>query len=112
MRREFTKKTKLLAWTRCHGRCEGCGIKLGIGKHEFHHDKECTFGGDADLCNCVVLCLGCHRSITSSQAKVVAKSNMQRDKHLGIRHKPKGRPMAGTRASGLRKRMDGSVEHR
>ncbi len=111
-RREFTKATKLKAWLRCNGLCEGCGIKLGIGKHEFHHDKECTFGGDADLGNCVVLCLVCHRSITSGQAKVVAKSNMQRNKHIGIRRKPKGRPMPGTKASGLRKKMDGSVERR
>ena len=110
-RKEFTKATKLMAWTRCGGRCESCDAKLGVGKHEFHHDKECTFGGDNGLGNCVVLCLSCHGMVTSGQATVIAKSNRQRNKNIGIK-KAGGRPMPGSKASGLRKRMDGRVERR
>lgn len=33
------------------------------------------------------------------------------EKNLGIR-RPKGRPMPGSRASGIKKKMDGSVERR
>ncbi len=110
-RKEFTKATKLKAWTRCGGRCEMCDHKLGVGKHEFHHNKEDTFGGNNDLGNCAVLCLVCHKEVTGKQAAVIAKSNRQRNKSLGIRAKG-GRPLPGTKASGLRKRMDGTVERR
>ena len=110
-RREFTKATKLMAWTRCGGKCESCGIKLGVGKHEFHHNDGCTFGGGNESRNCVVLCVGCHRNITSAQAPVIAKSNRQRNKHIGIK-KADGRPMPGSKASGLKKKMDGTVVRR
>ncbi len=110
-RKEFTNATRLKAYLRAGGYCQWCSAKLGVGKHEFHHDKECTFGGDSNLSNCIVLCISCHREVTGKQAAVVAKSNRQRNKDLGIKAKG-GRPMPGTKASGLRKRMDGTVEKR
>lgn len=46
-----------------------------------------------------------------SKADVAEKSKVYRVKkrHYGLK-KPKGRPLPGTRASGIRKRMDGTVE--
>lgn len=51
-----------------------------------------------------------HREKT--KADVAEKSTVyrKRAKHLGLR--PKGRPMPGSKASGIRKRMDGTVERR
>ncbi len=110
-RREFSKSVRLAAWNRCQGRCESCTGKLYPGRIEYHHDKEDTFGGEPTLENAVVLCTACHSNITGKQAKVIAKSNRVRNKFLGIKTK-KGRPIPGSRASGLRKKMDGTVERR
>lgn len=110
-RREFTKAVKLLAWNRCNGYCEGCTGKLYPTKYEFHHTKEDTFGGEPILENCTVLCTACHANITGKQAKVIAKSNRVRNKFLGIKTR-KSRPIPGSRASGLRKKLDGTVEKR
>lgn len=85
MRAEFNKATQLVAWNRAQGRCEKCTAKLFPGNIEYHHDKECTFGGGAEATNCIVLCRACHRLITNVRAAVIAKSNRQRAGNVGIR---------------------------
>jgi len=100
-RKEFSKATKAKAWLRAGGRCEECDVKLFERNVEYHHDLECTFAGSfsgdvADVGNCVVLCRACHRSITRRRRSVIAKSNRQRDKHLGL----------GKRRSGFRTNRD------
>lgn len=84
-RAEFTKATKTEAFYRCGGKCQSCGTILAYGNIEFHHDKECAFGGSNHLRNCVVLCRNCHCAITNHRLPVIAKSNRQRAKHLGLR---------------------------
>jgi hypothetical protein len=109
-RREFPKSVKLAAWQRCGGACEACGSRLFSGKFIYDHDKPDTFGGEPSLGNCVVRCTACDKKKTYGQdIPNIAKSNRQREKHLGLR-KAKGRPMPGTKASGIRKRMSGRVE--
>ena len=110
-REEFSKRVKLSAWERSGGRCQVCSAKLFPGNIEYHHSQECTFGGDATEENCVVVCRSCHSAITQKQAAVIAKSNRVRNRHLGIK-KHTSHPILGSRASGLRKRMDGTVERR
>ena len=75
---------------------------------EFHHDKEATFGGDNSLENCLAVCIGCHRLVTAKRAPVIAKNNRQRDKNMGIR-KRQSRPMAGSRQSKWKRKLDGTV---
>jgi 5-methylcytosine-specific restriction endonuclease McrA len=109
-RKEFNRYTKLLAFYRAEGKCQKCGIKLAAGNIQFHHDKECTFGGLPELDNCVVLCVNCHSKITGKRAAVIAKSNRQRAKHIGIK---KARPSFATNRSGpFKKKIDGTVERR
>jgi len=103
MRHEFSKATKLAAWEHAQGRCEQCTAELFSGNVEYHHAKECTYGGNADLGNCICLCRGCHRLHTGERASVIAKSNRVRNRHIGIK-----RPV------GFRgwRRFDGSVVRR
>lgn len=108
-RQEFTKATKRDAFERAAGHCEVCGAKLFPGQFEYDHAIECALGGDNDLTNCIVKCKTCHRAKTSERAPVLAKAKRQADKHTNVK-KRTGRPLAGTRASGIRKRMDGTVE--
>lgn len=116
-RLEFSKKTKRLAWERADGRCEmawggeRCNAKLFSGNTEYDHILECARGGANDLGNCVVSCAPCHRLKTKKNRPAVDKTRRQSDMAKGIRTRErKGRPLPGTRASGIRKRMDGTVE--
>lgn len=91
MRREFSKKTKLEAWTRSGGNCEACKLPIK-GRPEYDHVLPCGLSGDNSLENCAVLCVQCHSSKThgkdGDRAKM-SKADRVRLKHLGI-IRPKG----------------------
>jgi 5-methylcytosine-specific restriction enzyme A len=111
MRAEFTKATKLDAWTRANGHCEQCTAKLFPGNIEYHHDKECAYGGTNSVDNCILLCRACHGSITRRRMTDIAKSNRVRAAHLGIK-RGSGRPLPGSKASGWKRKMSGTWERR
>jgi hypothetical protein len=52
----------------------------------------------------------CHKVKTASDVSEIAKGKRMRERNLGI--KRSARPMPGSRASGLKRKMDGSVERR
>lgn len=123
-RREFTAKQKLAMWERAKGRCEECGRKI-VGKLNPEYDHS-TPDAVADKSNPLTiadgrcLCSECHDIKTFQQAwgpasrgdvSEIAKTDRIIKKSAGVK-KRKGRPMPGTKASGLRKRMDGTVERR
>ena len=116
-RTEFTKATQRSAWGRSDGRCEyvdedgsRCPIMLGDGNVHYDHDIPDRIGGDNSLDNCRALCLPHHKMKTRDvDIPRIVKTRRQEDKARGIK-KPKGRPLPGTKASGLRKRMNGDVE--
>jgi len=112
-RREFAQKTKLAAWERSGGRCECCGkvIRLGNGP-EYHHRLEAYFDGSAELENCQVVCIRpCHQTLTADAQPAFKKARRIQKKVANAKPK-QSRPMPGTKRSGLRKRMDGTVERR
>jgi 5-methylcytosine-specific restriction enzyme A len=110
MRQEFTRKIKVAAWQRANGRCECCGRKLYPGDTHFDHANPDQLGGEPILENCSVLCRSCHQIKTfTKDIPAIAKSNRVRDRHAGIKPR-RSRPIPGTRASGIRKRMSGAVE--
>lgn len=110
-RAEFTKDTKAKAFLRSNGHCEcGCGQKI-LGKPEYDHIVSAALGGDNSLENCRVMDPKHHKARSSKENPQIAKSQRIFEKRAGLR-KPKGRPLAGTKQSGLRKRMDGTVERR
>lgn len=53
-----------------------------------------------------------HRAKTKADVREKSETATVRKKHLGIKTKAKGRPMAGTVASGLRHKMNGTWERR
>lgn len=110
MRREFSPKVKRAAFERAKGHCEDCGQKLFPGNIEYDHAREDFFEGEPTLDNCVVLCRGCHRVKTAAMRPIVDKTRRQAAKNAGI--KAKSSPLPGSKASGWRKRMDGTVERR
>ena len=120
-RREFAKPTKRAALKRSGKLCEAtgplygleegqrCNVSLADGVEFDHIDLDAN-SKDNSLENCAAVCPACHRFKTANHdIPKAAKTLRQQDKNLGIR-KPKGRPLPGTRASGIRKRMNGTVE--
>ena len=91
MRAEFSKRTCVAAWRRCHDgqglpRCEGCGQAFQGRRPEYDHKKMCELGGDNSLNNCQVLCPKCHRAKTIAEdMPMIWKSNAVRDKRAGLR---------------------------
>lgn len=110
-RTEFPKSVRFSAIKRCKGFCEGCNAVLRAAQFDFDHDLPAEFGGEATLENCKVLCKTCHRTKTSkTDIPAIAKSNRVRNRHLGIRKS--SRPMPGSRASGWKRKLNGTVERR
>jgi len=111
-RAEFSKLTKAQAAQRANGRCEcGCGLKIQ-GIPHYDHIIPAAIGGEATLENCAVLDPKCHRLKTlSKDVPEITRTKRLEENRLGLRTK-RGRPMPGSRASGLKKKMDGTVERR
>jgi 5-methylcytosine-specific restriction enzyme A len=109
MRREFPTKVKVAAFERCGGRCEGCGSHLSPGKFAYDHALPDWLGGEPVLSNVQVLCSPCHSQKTHGEDRPrIQKAKNQRAKHLGA--KTTARPIPGSKASGIRRRMNGTVE--
>lgn len=122
-RREFSDRVRRDRWDharqdpngdRSTSNCEGagCGVLLtaGAGKHHFDHHMPDGLAGPPTFENCRVLCTKCHAAKTARDKAMMDKADAQRARYLGGKKKPKGRPLPGTKASGIRRRMNGDVE--
>lgn len=127
-RREFSAATRRAAWERAGGCCEGlvmshelfnkrsgfpkmvrCNAPLDHGNFHYDHRDPDWFSKDNELENCQLLCRVCHEVKTAWDKRDIAKSKRIQDKLIKART-PRGRPMPGTKRSGIRKRMSGKVE--
>lgn len=114
MRTEFSKAVKRDAFFRANGKCEGvsCGAFLSVGKFHYDHEIPDQLGGEATLENCKVLCFACHKvKTTKHDVPNIAKAKRRELNHLGIKS-TSSRPMPGTKASGIKKYMDGRIARR
>lgn len=126
-RKEFPARVKAAALKRCMDtagvpHCEGkvdrggaqpepCAMPMRAGNLFFDHDKADGLGGEPTLEKCRVLCGACHDAKTFGHDNpIMQKADRIRKKHYGIKRSSK--PLPGTKRSGLRKRMDGTVERR
>jgi len=122
-RNEFRVQTRRDAWDRAAGMCEAsgpiyglpsgvrCTNDLNLGVQYDHVDPDAQ-SKDASLENCAAVCPKCHKWKSAHRdAPLIAKTNHQQDMLRGIK-KRKGQPMAGSRDSGWKKKMDGSVVRR
>jgi 5-methylcytosine-specific restriction endonuclease McrA len=101
-------RVRLRVWERGIGHCEECGRKIMAGETwELDHRQPLILGGEHHEFNLRVICLWCHRSKTRTEMAIKSVSYRIRAKHASIRRK--GRPMPGSKGSGIRRRMDGST---
>ncbi len=105
-------RVKLRIFEREQRKCQICGgdIRPGDGV-DYHHVPALADGGEHRESRIFPVHRKCHRLTTAKEALERAETRTTIKKHYGIA-KPKGRPMAGTRASGLRKKFNGTVERR
>jgi 5-methylcytosine-specific restriction protein A len=130
MRHEFSRQTKREALRRAgagevgNALCEAVGARYGLDpgqrcnaplNHGVEFDHYPVPAGEKDsdvLDNCVACCKTCHKHKTRTyDIPMQAKDKRIRDRHQGIRQRSSA-PMPGSKASGLRKRMNGAVERR
>lgn len=122
-RKEFPKSVKREALLRADGLCEGtgplyglpegvrCNLNLSYGVH-FDHVVADGLGGKNDLENCIATCPKCNLfKAYKFDTPRIAEMKRQRDRNQGIKRR-KGPPMPGSRASGFKRKMDGSIERR
>lgn len=120
---EFSKATKQAAKDRSGGVCEAeghlyghhqgvrCGEDMTVKGYRYDHVNPVEQSQDANLSNCLAVCPDCHLFKTRTRdIPMLAKGKRIAEKRAGLR--PTSRPMPGSKASGLRKRMDGTVERR
>ncbi len=107
-RRSISKKRRAQICLAQDGKCFVCGDPLKVGKFEIDHRQALVHGGDDADDNLAALCTNCHTAKT--RADVQANAKVQRLIYGGRTRK--GPPMQGSRASGLKKHMDGSVSRR
>ncbi len=107
------KRVKTRIYVRADGKCAICGRQTGSKlRHAFDHIVALINGGENRESNLQLLCVSpCHSEKTKKDVAQKSKDYRVRAKHLGITS-VKRNPMPGSRASGLRKRMNGTVERR
>ena len=89
--------------------CAECGKPLVPGHYEFDHIQALEHDGDNASDNWQALCTSpCHRAKTRLDHQARAK----RDRLAVGGRQRKGPPVPGSRDSGIRRRMDGTVERR
>lgn len=123
-RLNFTDTTKRQAFARSGGICEchrvpelmrllrgqPCGVRLITGHIEYDHIIADAIRPDNSLENCAALTKTCHALKTPRDRKVIAKSNHQRDRHLGI-HSTRN-PLPGGRDDARKRTMSRGVVDR
>lgn len=94
------------------GVCHLCGEKIDGTRErwELEHVVPWALTRDDSDDNCRPAHARCHRMKTPGDQAGIAKAERTRLKHVGA--KRSAQPMAGSRASGWRCRMDGTVERR
>jgi 5-methylcytosine-specific restriction endonuclease McrA len=103
------QRVRLRVWERCEGRCGECGRKIGPSDSWIiEHLLAIINGGQNRENNLGVTCGWCKPDKDRKDVAVKVKSARVRAKHAGVK-KTSGRPMPGTKASGLKKAFDGRV---
>lgn len=112
-RTEFSPSVKNEIFHRSEGKCEECGVPLKDHEGEYDHtipdyfrqnDPNVTYTAEDGK----RLCNGCHKEKTGSDQGDIAKTRRVKNKHRGTNRKTKN-PMSGSKASGIRKKMDGTI---
>jgi 5-methylcytosine-specific restriction enzyme A len=110
LRKEFTRRTKKLAFQQANGKCDECGMQLQPGRIAYDHVRPDGLNGDTGLDNCAVLCTPCHKQKTRSDVGRIAKAKRQHAGHIGA--KQSRNPLPGGKQSQWKRKLTGEVVRR
>lgn len=103
-------RVRLRVFEREQGRCHRCGRKIGpADKWILEHLTALINGGKNSEDNLGCTCEWCLPLKNADDMAIKSKGYAVRLRAAGIKT-TKGRPLAGTKASGIRRRMNGKVE--
>jgi 5-methylcytosine-specific restriction endonuclease McrA len=110
-RAKLSPKKRLKLFLEHSGRCCLCGGVISIGQpYIVEHILPLFLGGTNDWENLAPAHERCATTKTQKEAKERAKGRRIAEKHYGSRQSK--RPMAGSKASKYRRKMDGTVVRR
>lgn len=114
-RQQLTDQQRARLFLERNGRCHRCTRKIMRGEKWYdEHVASLGNGGTNAWGNRDLTCVNCFKPKNAEDAKKQAKGRSVAT--AGIippsQRQRRGRPMMGSRASGWRKRMDGTVERR
>jgi|KBSMisStandDraft_5_1062788.scaffolds.fasta_scaffold1149390_1 hypothetical protein len=111
-RKSLSRLQRTKIFDAAHGICCLCGVPIRAGRGEVwvEHLKPLWLGGADDASNWGPAHRLCAIDKTAGEAPQKAKGDRARANYLGIRKRSRGRPLPGTRASGIRIRMNGNIE--
>lgn len=106
-------RVRLRVFERNGGICQcGCEMVIFAGdKWETDHTVAIINGGENRESNLRTLLVAHHKAKTAADVAEKAKIFRKRASHLGIKRR-KGPPMPGSKASGVKRKMDGTVVRR
>lgn len=101
-------RVKVRIFDKYNGKCAHCGRSIhGRLLACFDHIKALIKGGSNTESNIQLLCSECHAGKTRQDTHEKSVVYRKRIRHLGF--KPKRRLIPGSKGSGFRKKMDGTV---
>jgi 5-methylcytosine-specific restriction endonuclease McrA len=105
-------RVKLRVFERYGKRCAECTLVIrGRLRPAYDHIRALANGGEHREGNLQLLCVPCHKVKTRADVGEKRVNNRVKAKHLGIK-KRKGRPMPGSRDSGIKMKIGGGWERR
>jgi len=113
-RRPMTPARRLRILEAHDSHCYICGLRIDPTCEAWDVDHELALGlagADDDSNWRPVHVDPCHKDKTRKDVQRMRKADAQKARHLGAKTPPR-KPMAGSRASKWKKRMDGSVVER
>lgn len=102
-------RVRLRVFDRAKGCCQICTRKIRSGERWVaDHIKAIINGGENRERNLQLICDWCDRKVkTPADSAEKAKTYAKRCADLGLKQR-KGRPMPGTKASGIKQKLDGT----
>jgi 5-methylcytosine-specific restriction enzyme A len=109
-RRKRTAIQRAAIFDQHEGICHLCGGKIDGAREawELEHLVAHALNGDDSDENLRPAHVACHKAKTKEDVARIAKAKRVHAKHIGAKPRSKN-PLPGSKGSGMRKRMDGSV---
>jgi len=111
-RRQFSARAKAARLLEFDGKCADCGCKVGGSAGlDWDHVIPLELHGDDEIENLQPLCKVCHKAKTAGDVKSIRKAERMRQRSSGIKRTTRS-VIPGSKASGLKRKFDGTVVKR